>query len=301
MGAQAMIGTVVVPLDGSPLAEEALPYAAAIAERSQAPLHLLRVIPPDAPAAAEEEARRYLREKARTFGDRVQLSVHIGHPAEQIIDSAAEMSDPIIVMTTRGRSGIGRWIYGSVADQVVRAAEVPVLLIRSGMPRRATDTFRRILVPLDGSAYAEAALPVAVQLARAFDAELVLVRVAETSQIYRTLTPTAPTPIAVETLDEIAAQVRSEARSYLHQVAERLQREGVRVQSEVLEGFPTEQLLAYERDQTVDLVVMATHGRSGVSRLVFGSVAERILRLGQTPVMMVKPTGELASADDGDH
>lgn len=296
-----MIGTVVVPLDGSPLAEEALPYAAAIAERSQAPLHLLRVIPPDAPAAAEEEARRYLREKARTFGDRVQLSVHIGHPAEQIIDSAAEMSDPIIVMTTRGRSGIGRWIYGSVADQVVRAAEVPVLLIRSGMPRRATDTFRRILVPLDGSAYAEAALPVAVQLARAFDAELVLVRVAETSQIYRTLTPTAPTPIAVETLDEIAAQVRSEARSYLHQVAERLQREGVRVQSEVLEGFPTEQLLAYERDQTVDLVVMATHGRSGVSRLVFGSVAERILRLGQTPVMMVKPTGELASADDGDH
>ncbi|ACZ39710.1 universal stress protein [Sphaerobacter thermophilus] len=293
-----MIGTVIVPLDGSELAEEALPFAAAIAERSGAPLHLMRVIAPDEPASAEEEARTYLRGKARSYGDRVQISIRIGDAAEQIVDGAEEMIDPVIVMTTRGRSGIGRWIYGSVAERVVRGAGVPVLLIRSGMAQPEGGTFRRIMVPLDGSAYAEAALSYAVQIARAFDAELSLVRVAETTQIYAMLTPPAQTPPAVESLNEVVAQLIADANAYLAKVGERLQGEGLRVRTQTLEGIAAEQLLAYEQEEDIDLVVMATHGRSGFSRLVFGSVAERVLKLGKTPVMMVKPKGAIAESGD---
>lgn len=287
-----MIGTVVVPLDGSQLAEEALPYAAAIAQRSSAPLHLLRVVPSDANGAAQEEARAYLQGKARELGDRVQVSIGVGDPAEQIIDRAAEMADPMIVMTTHGRSGIGRWLYGSVADRVVRSAEAPVLLIRSGLARAGQAVVRSILVALDGSTYAEAALAYAVDLAKVFDAELQLVRVAETAQVYAMLTPESQTPAAAEAINEVIDRLDDEAREYLTTVADRLRSEGLRVKTETLEGFPAEQLLAFEREAGTDLTVMATHGRSGIARLVFGSVAERILKLGQTPVMVIQPKGE---------
>lgn len=290
-----MIGTVVVPLDGSELAEEALPYAVAIADRSSAPLHLLRVIPPDAPASAQNEARNYLRDKARTYGDRVQLSVRMGSAAEQIIDAADEMIDPIIVMTTHGRSGIGRWLYGSVADRVVRGSGNPVLLIRSGTERPVKGDVRTIVVPLDGSVHAEAALPYAKQIAQAFDSELRLVRVAETTQIYSMLSPAHQTPASVQTLNELVDQLIADANRYLAEVSEQLKSEGFNVQTVTLEGIPGEQLLAYEREESPDLVVMATHGRSGLSRVVFGSVAERMLKLGQTPVMMVHPKGEISA------
>lgn len=292
-----MIGTVLVPLDGSELAEEALPYAQAIAQRSNAPLHLTRIIPPDAPAAAEDEARDYLRGKAHGVGDRVQISIRMGDPAEQIIAGAEEMVDPVIVMTTHGRSGIGRWLYGSVADRVVRGAGMPVLLVRSGMERARLGVVRSILVSLDGSVYAEAALPYAEELAHTFNAEIHLVRVAETSQVYAMLTPEAQTPAAAEALNEMIARLVADANTYLSQEAEQLRAKGLSVRMQTLEGFPAEQLLAYEQEAGTDLTVMATHGRSGLSRLVFGSVAERILKLGKTPVMMIQPKGEVAESE----
>ncbi|HET9017642.1 MAG TPA: universal stress protein [Thermomicrobiaceae bacterium] len=293
-----MIGTVVVPLDGSQLAEEALPRAAAIAERSSAPLHLVRVVPSDANGAAQDEARTYLQGKARDLGDRVQVSVLTGDPAAQIIDHVAGLADALVVMTTHGRSGIGRWISGSVADRVVRDGEAPVLLIRSGMPSAGQATVRAILVALDGSSYAETALGHAVDLAKVFDAELQLVRVAETAQIYAMLTPEAQTPAAAEAINEVIDRLSAEARDYLTAVAERLRADGLRVRTETLEGFPSEQILAFEREMGTDLTVMATHGRSGLARLVFGSVAERILKLGQTPVMVIHPRGEAAESGD---
>ncbi len=292
-----MIGTVIVPLDGSDLAEQALPYAEAIARKSNAPLHLMRVVPPDAPASAEAEARTYLREEAKAFGDRVQISIRMGQPADQIVDGADEMTDPIIVMTTHGRSGIGRWLYGSVADKVVRGSGAPVLLIRSGAKDRRAETVETVMVSLDGSVHAEAALPYAKEIARAFDAELVLVRVAETTQLYGMLGSEPMAPASADTFNEIGQRLVQEAQEYLAAVAEPLKKEGLNVRTEVLEGFAADQLLALEREMSVDLIVMATHGRSGLGRLVFGSVAERILKVGTTPVMMIKPKGEVGAPE----
>jgi len=288
-----MIGTVIVPLDGSELAEQALPYAEAIARTSQAPLHLLRVVAPDAPAAAETEAREYLRERAKAIGDRVQISVRMGQPADQIVDGADEMTDPVIVMTTHGRTGIGRWLYGSVADRVVRGSGTPVLLIRSGTKERRADTVRTVMLSLDGSVYSEAALPYGKDIAQAFNAELVLVRVAETTQLYGMLGSEPMTPASADVFNDIGQHLIEEAQDYLAQVAEPLRKEGVNVRTATLEGFAADQLLALEREMAIDLIVMATRGRGGLGRLVFGSVAERVLKVGTTPVMMIKPKGEV--------
>ncbi len=288
-----MIGTVIVPLDGSTLAEQALPYAEAIARKANAPLHLMRVIPADGPAANEEEARSYLREQAKAYGDRVQISVRMGQPADQIVDGADEMIDPVIVMTTHGRSGVGRWLYGSVADRVVRGSGAPVLLIRSGTKDRRAETVTTVAVALDGSVHAEAALPYAKEIALAFSAELILVRVAETTQLYGMLGTEPLAPASADTFNEIGERLVKEAQDYLEGVAVKLRGEGINVRTETLEGFAADQLLALEREMSVDLFVIATHGRSGLGRLVFGSVAERILKVGTTPVMMIKPKGEV--------
>jgi nucleotide-binding universal stress UspA family protein len=284
-----MLGTVLVPLDGSELAEEALPYAKAIAEKTGAVLHLARVVPIDAPPDEAAEAREYLSRLAGRLGDRVQLSVRYGHPAAEIIDLARELADPAIVMTTHGRGGLGRWLYGSVADRVVRGAGVPVLLIRSGLPRREPAAIRSIMVPLDGSPLAEAALPYAIELARRFDAELHLVRVAETPEVYALLGAHGQAATSGEVIAEIAQQMIDNASAYLGEVSERLRREGIQVESHVLEGLAIEQLLAFERERQPDLVVMATHGRGGLRRVIFGSVAEHVLREGNAPVMLIRP------------
>lgn len=284
-----MFGTVLVPLDGSELAEAALPYAKAIAEKTGAVLHLVRVVPIDAPPDEAAEAREYLSRLVGRLSDRVQLSVRYGHPAAEIIDLAQELADPAIVMTTHGRGGVGRWLYGSVADRVVRGAGVPVLLIRSGLPRREPAAVHSIMVPLDGSPLAEAALPYAIELARRFDAELHLVRVAETPEVYALLRAHGQAAASGDVIAEIAQQMIDDASAYLGEVSERLRSEGIRVESHVLEGLAIEQLLAFERERQPDLVVMATHGRGGLSRVIFGSVAEHILREGNVPVMLIRP------------
>lgn len=284
-----MIRSVVVPLDGSELAEAALPYGRALSERFGAKLYLVRVVDIDAPAEIAAEARDYLARVARQLGGETDITVRYGDPAAEIIDFVLELDDPAIAMTTHGRSGIGRWLFGSVADRVVRGAGAPVLLIRSSMPQREPGVVRSILVPVDGSALPEAAIPYASELARRFDATIHLVRVAETPEIYSLLSVPAGAPTSADVLNQLAQQLVEAATSYVQELGERLRGEGLRVETHVLEGIAPEQLLAFERERQPDLVVMATHGRSGFSRVVFGSVAERLLREGTVPLLLIRP------------
>jgi len=284
-----MIRSVVVPLDGSELAEAALPWGKALAERFDAKLYLVRVVDIDAPADVAAAARDYLAQTAQRLGLAAEIAVRYGDPAAEIIDLVLELPDPAIAMTTHGRSGLGRWLYGSVADRVVRGAGAPVLLIRSSMPQREPGVVHSILLPVDGSALAEAAIPYAKELARRFDATIHLVRVAETPEIYSLLSVPAGAPASADVLNQLAQQLVETATGYVNELAERLRGEGLRVEPHVLEGLAPEQLLAYERERQPSLVVMATHGRSGLSRVVFGSVAERLLREGTVPLLLIRP------------
>ncbi len=276
-----MIGTVIVPLDGSELAEQALPFTTAIAKGLGVPLELLRVVPANT-AGAEDEARTYLDQVRGRIGDQAKVTIETGQPAAQIIAAAEAASEPLIIMTTHGRGGIGRIVFGSIADKVLRGVAAPLLLIRSGTPAASAANVQTIEVPLDGSQFSEVSLPYAELLARVFKAEVRLVRVIEATYVAQ------GTVLAPATASEVIPEV-GEAAEYLANIAQRLRDNGIRVQTQVLEGFPTNQLLAYEKESGADLVVMATHSRTGLGRLVYGSVAERVLNNGTAPVLMIRP------------
>ncbi len=279
-----MINTIIVPMDGSELAEQVLPCAGQVAQHTGAGLLLLQVLPTDASAALKEEAFAYLDEVAKNLDQRVQTEIRLGNPANEIMTAAGAVPEPIIAMTTHGRGGLGRLLYGSVADQVVRDANVPVFLIRSGAVPATPCAIHSILVPLDGSAYAEAALPYAAELARVFDADLWLAQVADTTSV-------TEDPAVAEKLAAEYQQAVRDANAYLHTLADRFSRDGIRVHPRVLAGFTEDELLQFGKETAADLIVMASHGRSGLRRFGSRSLAERLLRLGTAPVLMVRPAG----------
>ena len=289
---------IVVPLDGSELAEQALPYAQVLAERSGAEILLVRVVPaewPGGPAEAREhllevqEARSYLGEIAGRIearGVRALRSVLQGVPAARI---AAEAQDAdLIVMTTHGRSGVFRFLYGSVAEGVLARAKVPVMLVRAWIHNPDVDKLDQapvLLVPLDGSAFAEAAIPFAALLADTLGGEMVLVRA-----VYPPTLTLANEWMATSYLQE-ELEVREEgARSYLEAVARRWSG-GRRPRTYVGVGAPVEVIDDAAREVGAALVVMATHGRGATTRLLLGSVAHSVLLKGTAPLVLVRPMG----------
>ncbi len=287
-----MIGTVVVPLDGSELGERALVYAKGIADRSGAPILLLRVARVGADEPELTESREYLRRVAAQLPGRVQIEVERGRAADKIVELAHQSGNPLIVMSTHGRGGLHRWMTGSVADKVVRLAETPVLLVRSNQELPDELTIRSILVPVDGSEWGEVAVDYAAELSKLFECELHLLRVVDTPSAYAMLSRHMEVAASGDVLDEIIQSMNDEAKEYLKQLETRLSEKGVRVKKETLEGYPGERLVEFERQGYFQLVVMATAGRSGVSRVVFGSVAERMLKMGRCPVVMIRPPHE---------
>lgn len=294
-----MVRKILLPLDGSVLSETALPWAELLAERTAASLVVLRaamvrgfpgVDLTDAQVHAVQEAESYVEGVAarlRQRGFTVDLALPYGIAGEAIVDAATRRSADLIVMATHGRSGLGRWIYGSVADAVLRSATVPIFLVRSGAPQpSAAKPLRTIVVPLDGSRVAEAVLPWAEELVRLLRARVVLVRAVETPVFDESTGQRAAVELE-------ASQV--EAHSYLHAVAERFTRAGAEVALEVRIGIPPYVIVDCASELEADLIVMATHGRSGVARLVYGSVAAGVLRDAAVPVLLV-PARELEAA-----
>ncbi|MGE3273055.1 MAG: universal stress protein [Chloroflexota bacterium] len=289
-----MIANILVPLDGSLLSERALPYAAALARAAGARLRLTHVMPhPPVPAHARKEldvATRleYLARDLRAQDIQATARTIADYPpATAVIDAAA--ADPpadLIVMSTHGHGGIGRWLYGSVADQILSGSTIPVLLVpAAGGPAWPTDRPPRILVPLDGSTYAEAAIGPAWDLGHALGADLLFLRVVEGNpEVAWQILPMATS------LAQVAPPDLTEARHYLQRVT-RMPGAAVRsVETLVDSGDPTSVIPSLARQEGIDLIVMATHGRTGLARLTMGSVATTVLQRAHVPVLMVRPS-----------
>jgi nucleotide-binding universal stress UspA family protein len=289
MTRQLTIGAVLVPLDGSELAEQALVYGQAFAERFAAPLHLVSVIPPGEGAELVVSTRDYLRATAERLPATTKVHVRRGNPVDEILLEAGELRHPLIVMSTHGRSGVRRWITGSVANQVVRLSRDPVLLTRSGQEMPRVAKLAAIMAPVDGSESSEQAAFVAADIARAFESRIHLVRVVDTPTVYGMMGRHPDVATSGEIFQDVIESLKREALTYVDDLATRLAVDGISVKPVVIEGFAGEQLLRYERTNYFNLVVMSTSGRTGVSRAVFGSVAERILKLGRSPVLMIGP------------
>lgn len=307
---------LMVPLDGSAFGELAIPYALSLAERSGAVLDFVSAISSFAfpePRSADEESQvrgwfaeeqervdRYLKEvRGRVASVSEGLTVHTHAPTgptvPTLIEAAKKRSADLIVMTTHGRGALSRAWLGSVADGLVREASVPVLLIR---PREGDDarkqgegqgvnlarkpSIERILVPLDGSGRAEAAIEDAVRVARLTGAAVSLLGVVTRS--FGIDSPYIPHAAEEEKKRE---QALEGFRTYLRSVGATIREEGIEVDVEALMADDAASgILEHAGEIAADLIVMATRGRGGVARLLLGSVADKVIRTSDLPVLV---------------
>lgn len=317
-----MTRPIVVPLDSSPLAEAALPLAVAIAGQGDLPLHLVAVNEPPQlvpgvggsmeagtfdgyhdPGWVPETGERQQEYLDRIAGDlrddglSVEATVVDGLPATALREYAEEQDAALVVLATHGRGGLSRAWLGSTTDRLLRDMSVPMLIIRSsedenGQPRMAASTVpRRVLVPLDGSPLAEQILGQATALGARLGWGYELVRVVPVPFVIGS-------PAMVHSLkvdDEQLQKRRSEAEAYLERVRGKLEAEGVSAETVVVEaggGALAEAILDTAGDLEVDVIALATHGRGGLRRLVLGSVADKLIRAADVPLLVFRPEEE---------
>jgi nucleotide-binding universal stress UspA family protein len=286
---------ILVPFDGSEQSRSALPYAATLAG-ADGTITLLTVVPPGADEAAAPAALARLETAAvelRAAGYSVENRVLSGDPAQHIIEAAANGGAEMIVMGSHGRGAVGRLIHGSVADHVSRETTVPVMIVRSAAAIAGPVGILRLVLPLDGSPLAEESIPVATAISRRLGTPLLLVRAVDLAAI---MPPAIGMGEAIpfELYDQTEEQMEKEARDYLDAVAMRLRAQGFSVMTQVLSGPPTAAI--GEATKLGDIVVICSHERSGVMRWLLGSVAERLVRDDDAPVILVPATAAAAAS-----
>lgn len=306
-----MYRSILLPLDGSEFAAQAVPLALEIARRADAVLHPVHVYVPDeawrdmesiTPYQFEHEVsyepgyergernreRQYLEgvaQRAREQGVTAKPEVLDGEVAPALQEYAGKVGADLIVMSTHGRGPLERAWVGSVADRTIRQASVPVLLVR---PARETPpeqervpALENVLIPLDGSELSEAVLGPATELGRLWGARCTLLTVLRPGGIRSGMEPDRPA-------DEKARE--EAAREYLDRVAARLREDWAQVDVRIADEWSIGGSIVWTADQLpADAIALSTHGRSGLSRLFLGSVADKVIRGASVPVLVTRP------------
>jgi nucleotide-binding universal stress UspA family protein len=299
-----MYTKILVPLDGSKVGEQILPYARFLARVLNIPVEVMTVIDFAAFAAhvspdklryldtivgrGIKNSEEYLQGIARSFaGGNVQCAVETGKPEEVIIEKGASDATTLIAMATHGRSGISRWLLGSIAEKVLRGGTNPLLLVHANEEGKSEGeaTWQSIIVPLDGSELGEQVLPHVTALAKRMGSAIVLLRTYDIRQTISTYEDLLPEWEALQ------AESKTEAASYLDSILVELQGQGfTSVSGVVVYEEPAEQIVKLARATPSSLIAMCTHGRSGVKRWALGSVTEKVVRHSGSPVLVVRAT-----------
>ena len=298
-----MFERILLPLDGSQLAEVAVPYVEFVARRLGSQLVLLHV------CHSEHEPYRHMHQiyldhmadiirrrvgkgALKAEGARLQVEIISGEPADVIGDYVKANSITMVIMATCGGSGLKAWLLGSVADKVVRTVSAPTLLIRpkdDGPLVRGGKLISRILLPLDGSDASKRSVPYALELAKGLKTSITLFGMSEKPDYYSWYTSIAYTDRISAEYARIEAAAERELRAHLIEVEKELRQASVRVTHVLTRGIdPASEILEQEKKTGADLVVMATRGRSPIERWAFGSVAEKVLRQGDLPLLLVR-------------
>ncbi|MCG1003142.1 MULTISPECIES: universal stress protein [Halobacterium] len=284
-----MFDSILVPTDGSECAEVAIGYAEDLAERYEATVHVLCVV--DSRSLDTDTRLEQVQEESTEIvtavHDRlagadipVEDAVRTGVPHQEILDYATQQDTDLVAMGTHGRTGVERFLLGSVTEKVVRQSEVPVLTVRAENDETVTYPYSDILIPTDGSEQAAGAIDVGVDITSTYQARLHAVSVinstsfgvdVRSADIFEVLDEAAQT--AVETVANEATEASVSA-----------------LETAVKYGNPYREIRSYIDEHDIDLVVMGTHGRSGLERYLLGSVTEKIVRTSPVPVLTVRST-----------
>lgn len=291
-----MYNKILVPLDGSILSEGVLPYVRSLARALHLPVELLHVNNPHPGASAPAVSTEYLEKIAASFSGITDVSctVELGYPAAVIVDRAAEQTGALIAMATHGYSVPQRWLLGSVAEKVLHATTNHLLLVRpAGADPGGEARLNTVLVPLDGSALGEKVLPTVSELTACLKLEAVLVHVLVRFYFGA---PDALLPVFganVPNQQELWAQASADASQYLTERVEELRANGLtRVSSLLIEDGAegaAAAIIELAQKTADNLVIMSTHGRSGIGRWLLGSVTERVVRHTSDPVIVIRP------------
>lgn len=267
---------ILVPIDGSPASEAALPAIMPLVRAYGSEVTLLHVVEDPEKAFAPPERVPKACAALRTVGVNARLELREGPPAVEILRAARDLHPDLIALSSHGRSGVPRLIAGSVAETVLRRADVPVLVTR---PDTVVHSWRNIVVALDGSVAAEGVLPDAIRLARTLNATIDVLQVAF--------------PVIADVMGQAPMSLPiGDPMPYLHSVTARLESEGVKAFAWAPEGGASSQILRHLERTGASLLCMTTHGRSGLDRLLMGSVAESILRHSPCPVYLRRIAGD---------
>lgn len=312
-----MYQSILVALDGSAFSANALPTAAALARRSNAGLHLVVVFDPStmlhfAPGEGSipvfdstvadtrcAELKAWVEEQAASIGNtgvNATGTLLEGTVIEALAEHTVATSADLVVMTTHGRGGLDRLRLGSVASSFLNRSPVPVFLVRPAGPESPTPGHElptgALLVTLDGSAFAESMLPHAAQFAKAAGLTLQLVRVAE---------PASP-PLALFGADALVVEdfvsqdEELEALNYLQTQAASLADNQMATVKVLADSSASRAIVNYARETQPGAIALATHGRSGLKRMILGSVADKVLQGVEQPMLVYRPTDEDVAA-----
>jgi nucleotide-binding universal stress UspA family protein len=278
---------ILVPLDGSTLAERAIEPAARLLSQVVEPSNILILISVATHSNMDtvlgeptDSCFNYLKgiaEQSLLQRFQLELVVKSGTPADMICSVAHEYEVDMIMMSSHGRTGLARFAMGSVAESVARYACIPTFIVRpqgETFPTRDRNEPLTVLVPLDGTFLAETAIEPAIRIAQAFQGSIRLMRV-------------LPSDRAMHTVQEVSAH---EAYAYLTSIHKRLEKNSIIIHRALAWGQPAEQIIAEVGRHQTDLIVIATHGRTGLNRLFRGSIAERVLHGTYVPVLMLHPS-----------
>ena len=306
-----MYDRILVPLDGSPLAERVLPYVTRLSLGLGIPVHLIQVFPSVSEELADplhgryqtgisagvhDESIDYLNSVlSKTAGMEITCAAHEGNAVSRIIDEADKSPASLIAMSTHGRSGITRWVMGSVTDRVLHSTKNPMLIVRGNQVGEPDTNLETIIVPVDGSSLAEQVIPDVAALAKAMNLKVTLLRVVATAEEFSAQTGYQRLEgvfvLHFPSFEEMAKEAGDQALVYLQGLEEKLREQGVAsVDHRIVRGAAASVIMDVAQETPDSLVAMTTHGRSGPARWTMGSVTDRVVRHSGDPVLVVRVT-----------
>ena len=297
-----MFENILVPLDGSGLAEAAIPPAVALSQKLGSTVTLLHIIEKNAPQeihgqkhlTSEDDACKYLEWIAEhNFGANIKVNTHVhseevSQVARSIVEHSEEFKPDLIILCAHGAGGLYNFVVGSIPQQVISAGSVPVLLLQPEVGNEYQNTkFERFLVALDGETNHDYSLVVASKLAHEIGAELHLIRVVPTLSTLSAKDAATGTllPSATNAMLEIAEE---EACEYMREKLNVLAVDKIVATAEVERGDPTAEVVKSAENQKVDLIILGTHGKKGIGALWAGSVAPQIVSRTHLPILLVQ-------------